>query len=186
MELLNAIAATARRLPDKVAATDNRRTLTFRDVAVLSDGLARRLHEARAEENQVVGYLGGADITLLIASLAILKAGQCILVINPQDPVASLRDLARHAGMRSCVAGPGFEALAEQVTRVAGTPWLAGLLVAAPFAAVMSSVDSFLLMISSALVRDIYQRNINPRASEQAMKRMVDIADFYNSDLAGP
>jgi Na+/pantothenate symporter len=53
-----------------------------------------------------------------------------------------------------------------------GQSWLAGLLVAAPFAAVMSTVDSFLLMISSALVRDIYQRNINPDASERRLKYM--------------
>jgi len=51
--------------------------------------------------------------------------------------------------------------------------WLAGLLVAAPFAAVMSTVDSFLLMISSAVVRDIYQRNINPTASEAKVKKMT-------------
>lgn len=48
------------------------------------------------------------------------------------------------------------------ITENAGLAWLGGLLVAAPFAAVMSTVDSFLLMISSALVRDVYQRNINP------------------------
>ena len=53
-----------------------------------------------------------------------------------------------------------------------GAGWLAGLLVAAPFAAVMSTVDSFLLMISSALVRDIYQRNINPQAQERAIKTL--------------
>lgn len=61
-------------------------------------------------------------------------------------------------------------ALAEHVTRSAGAPWLAGLLVAAPFAAVMSTVDSFLLMISSAIVRDVYQRDINPAASEKRLK----------------
>ncbi|MEZ6061845.1 MAG: hypothetical protein R3C19_15980 [Planctomycetaceae bacterium] len=62
--------------------------------------------------------------------------------------------------------------LAVTLTSNAGAPWLAGLLVAAPFAAVMSTVDSFLLMISSSVVRDIYQRNINPNASEQSIKRM--------------
>ncbi|MCF6313612.1 MAG: hypothetical protein L3J39_14290 [Verrucomicrobiales bacterium] len=55
-------------------------------------------------------------------------------------------------------------------TATAGVPWLAGLVVAAPFAAVMSSVDSFLLVISSALVRDIYQRNINPQASDRTLQ----------------
>ena len=50
----------------------------------------------------------------------------------------------------------------KSLTRAAGWPWLAGLLLAAPFAAVMSTCDSFLLMVSSAVVRDVYQRNINP------------------------
>src|SRR5690606_35326353 len=57
-------------------------------------------------------------------------------------------------------------AMAVYLTTQAGVAWLAGLLVAAPFAAVMSTVDSFLLMISSGLVRDIYQRNLNPEAQE--------------------
>ena len=64
-------------------------------------------------------------------------------------------------------------AMAEQLTSAAGWPWLAGLLVAAPFAAVMSTVDSFLLMISSALVRDVYQREINPEATEPTLRKMT-------------
>jgi len=63
-------------------------------------------------------------------------------------------------------------AMAVFLTDHAGVGWLAGLLIAAPFAAVMSTVDSFLLMISSALVRDIYQRNINPEAEEKIIKRL--------------
>ena len=63
-------------------------------------------------------------------------------------------------------------AMAVFLTENAGVGWLAGLLVAAPFAAVMSTVDSFLLMISSALVRDLYQRNLNPNATETTIKRL--------------
>jgi len=62
--------------------------------------------------------------------------------------------------------------MASHVTTVAGFPWLAGLLVAAPFAAVMSSVDSFLILVSSGVVRDIYQQNINPHASEKTVQRL--------------
>ena len=61
-------------------------------------------------------------------------------------------------------------AMAVFLTENVGAGWLAGLLIAAPFAAVMSTVDSFLLMISSGLVRDIYQRNMNPGASERRLK----------------
>ena len=75
---------------------------------------------------------------------------------------------------------PGMEAESDRVmpamavhlSQQAGIAWLAGLLVAAPFAAVMSTVDSFLLVISSALVRDVYQRNINPDADEKVVKRL--------------
>ncbi len=62
---------------------------------------------------------------------------------------------------------------AQVLAAAAGTPWLAGLIMAAPFAAVMSSVDSFLLMVSSALVRDVYQRNIRPDAGERRIKRLT-------------
>ena len=48
---------------------------------------------------------------------------------------------------------------------------LGAIFVAAPFAAVMSTVDSFLLMISSGAVRDIYQRTIHPGVSDRAIQR---------------
>ena len=64
-------------------------------------------------------------------------------------------------------------AMAEHLTAAAGWPWLAGLLVAAPFAAVMSTVDSFLLMISSAVVRDVYHQHVNPAASETSIRRLT-------------
>tara|TARA_Y100000588_G_scaffold377608_1_gene456943 strand:+ start:67 stop:2052 length:1986 start_codon:yes stop_codon:yes gene_type:complete len=75
---------------------------------------------------------------------------------------------------------PGWEIASDRImpematflTSSAGVPWLAGLLVAAPFAAVMSSVDSFLLLVSSSVVRDVYQQNINPDADERTMKKI--------------
>lgn len=69
-------------------------------------------------------------------------------------------------------------AMAVFLTENIGMGWLAGLLVAAPFAAVMSTVDSFLLLISSAWVRDVYQRNINPEASEKTIKYLSYLATF--------
>lgn len=62
--------------------------------------------------------------------------------------------------------------LSLTVANNAGVPWLAGLLIAAPFAAAMSTVDSFMLMISSSLVRDVYQKEINPEVTEKTTKRL--------------
>ena len=74
--------------------------------------------------------------------------------------------------------------LAAKVTSNAGVPWLAGLLLAAPFAAVMSSVDSFLLMVSSSVVRDIYQNRVNPSASERQLKRLSSLVTAVVGTLA--
>jgi SSS family solute:Na+ symporter/sodium/pantothenate symporter len=49
-------------------------------------------------------------------------------------------------------------------------PLLGGLILAAPYAAAMSTVAGFLLLMSSSLVRDIYQRTINPSVSPRVIR----------------
>jgi SSS family solute:Na+ symporter/sodium/pantothenate symporter len=49
-------------------------------------------------------------------------------------------------------------------------PVLGGVILAAPYAAAMSAVAGFLLLMTSSLVRDIYQRNINPSVSRRAVR----------------
>jgi len=64
-----------------------------------------------------------------------------------------------------------------------GIPYqiLGAIFIAAPFAAVMSTVDSMLLLISSCAVRDVYQRTINPRVSQRTMK----IISYTTTAIAG-
>ncbi len=49
---------------------------------------------------------------------------------------------------------------------------LAGFLLAAPYAAIMSTVAAYLLVVSSSLVRDIYQRFVSPGASPVTLRRL--------------
>ncbi|QTC43157.1 sodium/panthothenate symporter [Bacillus sp. V3] len=51
-------------------------------------------------------------------------------------------------------------------------PWLAGIVLAAPMAAIMSTVDSLLLIVSSAIVKDVYMNFINKDADEKKVKKM--------------
>ena len=51
-------------------------------------------------------------------------------------------------------------------------PWLAGIVLAAPMAAIMSTVDSLLLLVSSAVVKDVYLNFIKPDAKEKTVKWM--------------
>lgn len=50
--------------------------------------------------------------------------------------------------------------------------WLAGLILAAPLAAIISTVDSMLLVTSSTIVKDLYLNYINPKASEKKITRL--------------
>ena len=52
---------------------------------------------------------------------------------------------------------------------------ISGLILAAPFGAIMATVSSYLVVISSGLVRDVYQRFIKPEASERDLKRMAQV-----------
>ena len=51
--------------------------------------------------------------------------------------------------------------------------WLSGLILAAPFGAIMATVSSYLLVIASGLVRDVYQRFWNPAATDHEMRRLT-------------
>jgi SSS family solute:Na+ symporter/sodium/pantothenate symporter len=53
---------------------------------------------------------------------------------------------------------------------------IAGLILAAPFGAVMATVSSYLVVIASGLVRDVYQRFINPQAGSHDLRRLSYIA----------
>ncbi|MEI4768866.1 sodium/pantothenate symporter [Psychrobacillus sp. FJAT-51614] len=50
--------------------------------------------------------------------------------------------------------------------------WLAGIVLAAPLAAIMSTVDSLLILVSSSIVKDVYINYMNPNASEKMVKNL--------------
>lgn len=70
---------------------------------------------------------------------------------------------------------PGLERSDEVMPTLALTvahPAVAGLVLAAPFGAVMATVSAFLVQISSALVQDLYHRWIAPDAPERTLRRL--------------
>jgi len=51
-------------------------------------------------------------------------------------------------------------------------PFVAGIVLAAPMAAIMSTVDALLILVSSALVKDIYLNYIKPNAEVAQIKKV--------------
>jgi sodium/pantothenate symporter len=54
-----------------------------------------------------------------------------------------------------------------------GGTFISGLILAAPFGAVMATVSCYLVVLSSGLVRDVYQRFVNPDANDHDIRRMT-------------
>jgi sodium/pantothenate symporter len=54
--------------------------------------------------------------------------------------------------------------------------WLAGIVLAAPLSAVMSTVSSMLLVASGAVVKDIYLNYVNPEASDRRISSLSYVA----------
>ncbi len=75
---------------------------------------------------------------------------------------------------------PDLEKSDEVIPRMAmsmtanlpGGSLLAGIILAAPFGAIMATVSSYLVVIASGLVRDVYQRFINPQASDHDLRTL--------------
>src|SRR5690625_800656 len=59
--------------------------------------------------------------------------------------------------------------------------WLAGLVLAAPLAAVMSTVNAMLLVASSTVVKDIYLNYIKPDATQRNVKKI----SYYSTAIIG-
>ncbi|UQW99024.1 sodium/pantothenate symporter [Rummeliibacillus sp. G93] len=51
-------------------------------------------------------------------------------------------------------------------------PYLAGIVLAAPMAAIMSTVNALLMLVSSTIVKDIYLNFIKPKATDPEIKRI--------------
>ncbi len=50
--------------------------------------------------------------------------------------------------------------------------WTAGLILAAPLAAIMSTIDAMLLVASSSIIKDLYLNYVNPEASQRRVSRL--------------
>lgn len=76
----------------------------------------------------------------------------------------------------------GAEKVFLVLTQALFNPWLAGFLLAAIMAAVMSTIDSQLLAVSSSVTEDIYKPHMRPDASE---KELVWVNRFVVLLVAG-
>ena len=72
--------------PDAVAVTDPHTSLTYRQLDVRGDDLARVLGELGAGPGRIVAFALPRSVDLAVAVLAVLKAGAAYLPLDPEHP----------------------------------------------------------------------------------------------------
>ncbi|MEV4053508.1 non-ribosomal peptide synthase/polyketide synthase [Amycolatopsis sp. NPDC049688] len=107
-----AFAEQVRRTPDAVAVT-GAETLTYAELDARANRLARRLAELGARRDELVALLLGRSADVVVAELAVLKAGGAYLPLDARAPRERLKTLL--GGVRVLVTDDAGRALAEEV-----------------------------------------------------------------------
>lgn len=118
----------------------------------------------------MVRLMASKDTATVRRSIAMLSLYNALIYI----PLIVICICARALPIKVEKSDEVIPTLAMELTRdLHGGSWVAGLILAAPFGAVMATVSSYLVVIASGLVRDIYQRFLRPDATERQMKRLT-------------
>ncbi|HVW22316.1 MAG TPA: amino acid adenylation domain-containing protein [Opitutaceae bacterium] len=111
----------ARRTPQAPAVTAGERTLSYGELNAAANRLARRLRARGVGPDAAVAVCAERTPEMVLALLAVLKAGGCYLPFDPADPPERLAFLFGQAGARLLLAP---EPARERLPLAAGAGWL--------------------------------------------------------------
>ncbi|SOD59518.1 amino acid adenylation domain-containing protein [Streptomyces zhaozhouensis] len=101
------LAEQAARTPAAEAVALGERRLTYAELHGRADALARRLRDHGVRPGTVVGVCLDRSPELVVALLAVLKAGGAYLPLEPELPRARLREMLADSAAPVVLAGPG-------------------------------------------------------------------------------
>ena len=125
------------------------------------------------------GFASPASIVRVMASESTAVIRRSIVLLSCYNALIYIPLIA------ICIAGrallPDLDKPDEIIPRLAllstadlpGGSFIAGLILAAPFGAVMATVSCYLLVIASGLVRDLYQRFFRPAAGARELRLLT-------------
>ncbi len=116
------VEAQADRTPDRVAAADSNRSLTYAELDRRANQLAHVLVENGAGPGQRVGVLLAHSPETIVAVLGVLKAGAAYVPLDPEHPAGRLLLTLDDAGVRIVVTTADLAHLAGAREPFASTP----------------------------------------------------------------
>ena len=96
----------ARRTPTAPAIIDGGATVTYEQLDVASNRVARQLRPYVTRPGQVIAVSGTRSAPILIAKVGVLKAGAAFLYIDPDTPAARAEQMCRIAAPVAVVCEP--------------------------------------------------------------------------------
>jgi len=103
--------AQARLRPGAVAVSSGTRKLTFGELNATANRLARRLRREGAASESLVGILADRSWEMVVALLAVLKAGAAYMPIDPEHPRERIDYMLRDSRCALVLAQPRLEPL---------------------------------------------------------------------------
>lgn len=120
------IARQVRANPNALALADNSGTLSYQELASRSNRLARCLQASGLQPGDVVGILLSRGNPMIVAILAVLKAGGAYLPLDPSYPADRLAFLVQDSDVQHVLSTQAHSALLPQGTQcllLEDVPW---------------------------------------------------------------
>ncbi|MFE4896980.1 non-ribosomal peptide synthetase [Peribacillus butanolivorans] len=84
----------------KVALCENERQITYKELDILSDNLAKKIVDLGIQQETMIGIPSQRSIELVIGMLAILKSGCCYVPIDEKYPLKRLEYMIADTNMK--------------------------------------------------------------------------------------
>ncbi|HLD67082.1 MAG TPA: amino acid adenylation domain-containing protein, partial [Pseudomonas sp.] len=94
----------ARRTPDRIAVNLGQASLSYRALNERANRLAHRLRDAGVGPQELVAIVLERSLELIVATLAVLKAGAAYVPIDPGSPAERIAYVLRDSGARNAIA----------------------------------------------------------------------------------
>lgn len=106
------IGAQVRRTPDAIAAVFGPRALTYRELAQQSDRVAAQLRARGATRGTLIGIHLQRSLEMLVALLAVMKAGAAYVPLDPDFPADRLAHMVFDSGLTLVISQAALAAAA--------------------------------------------------------------------------
>ncbi|MFJ4258068.1 amino acid adenylation domain-containing protein, partial [Pseudomonas monteilii] len=109
--------------PQGVAAVSGGNTISYQALAERTNALAHKLVSAGVEPDQRVGVIADRSIDMVVAIVAVLKAGAAYLPLEPEQPAERMAYMLADSDVQLVIGGADWQArLPANVRLVCGDP----------------------------------------------------------------